>query len=274
MAAPTGILGEIAAHKRDEVAARRAAVDLAALERGLADAPPARSFAATLRPGHVAVIAEIKRASPSQGVFAAHLNAAAQARLYQEGGAAAISVLTDERFFHGSLDDLRAAAGAVDLPLLRKDFVVDRYQLVEARLAGASMALLIVAMLAPESLRLLLAAARDLGLEPLIEVHTERELASALQAGAGLVGINNRDLTTFAVDLATTERLRALVPAGVHMVGESGIHTAADVRRLRDCGVDAILVGESLVRAGPAGSDLLRELVAAGQPSEALRGGT
>jgi indole-3-glycerol phosphate synthase len=272
MAAPTGVLAQIVAHKREEVAARKAAVGLDVLARGLPDAPPGRPFSAALRAGHVAVIAEIKRASPSQGVFAPHLDAAEQARLYAAGGAAAISVLTDERFFQGSLDDLRAAAGAVGLPLLRKDFILDRYQLVEARLAGASLALLIVAMLSPAALRTLIAEARDLGLEPLVEVHAEPELAVALEAGADLVGINNRDLTTFVVDLATTERLRVLIPPGIRVVGESGIHTGADVRRLSACGVDAILVGESLVRAGAGGLELLRDLVAAGRPAPSSSG--
>ena len=269
MAAPTGILEQIVAVKRDEVATRRAAVPLQSLERGLSDAPAAHPFAASLRPGHVAVIAEVKRASPSRGVFAPQLVAAAQALLYQEGGAAAISVLTDERFFHGSLDDLRDAARAVRLPVLRKDFVLDRYQLVEARLAGASLALLIVAMLDDLILRGLMHDARSLGLEVLIEVHDEAELETALRAGATLIGINNRDLTTCQVDLAVTERLTALIPDGVHVVSESGIHGAADVDRLRVCGVDAVLVGESLVRAGSGGLALLRALVQAGNPNGA-----
>lgn len=260
VASTTGFLERIVAHKVEEVAARKAAVTLAQLERRLATAPPIRPFTATLETGRIAVIAEIKRASPSRGVFAPDLNAVAQARLYVKGGAAAISVLTDEQFFHGSLNDLRAVAGAVSLPLLRKDFVLDRYQLVEARVAGASLALLIVAMLEPGLLGQLLHNARDLRLEPLVEVHTEVEMQTALEAGARLIGINNRDLGTFTVDLGTTERLVALVPPDVYVVGESGIHDAADVARLRARGVHAVLVGESLVRAGAAGVDLLRAL--------------
>ncbi len=272
MSDDTGILERIVAHKRQEVEAARRAVSLADLERGLAAAPPTYPFAARLRAGQVAVIAEIKRASPSRGVFAPHLDAATQAGLYADGGAAAISVLTDGRFFHGSLDDLRAAAGAVGLPLLRKDFVLERYQLAQARLAGASLALLIVAMLEPQTLRRLLADAHDLGLEALVEVHTAPELRVALEAGATLIGVNNRDLTTFDVALETTERLVALIPPGCHVVSESGIHSGADVRRLRAMGARAVLVGEALVRA-PDTAALLRELVAAGQPALTLPGG-
>jgi len=173
---------------------------------------------------------------------------------YLAGGADAISVLTDEAFFRGSLDHLRAVKGLAERampprPVLRKDFLLNPYQVVEARAAGADAVLLIVAMLGDATLRELAASAREHGMAALVEVHDERELARALDAGAAIVGINNRDLHTFRVDLATTERLAPLTPDGVLIIGESGIVGAADVRRLAEAGVDAVLVGESLVKA-------------------------
>ncbi|HYS79870.1 MAG TPA: indole-3-glycerol phosphate synthase TrpC [Anaeromyxobacteraceae bacterium] len=256
-------LAEIMARKADEVAARRAArpeAELAAACRGL---PSARPFTAALsgRGGPARIIAEVKRASPSAGAIATGLDAVAQARRYAEAGAAAISVLTDGPGFGGSLDDLSAVRAAVATPLLRKDFILDRYQLLEARLAGADAALLIVAALTPDALARLLEEAGALGLAALVEVHDEREAETALARGARLVGVNNRDLRTFAVDLATTERVVPLLPAGVKAIAESGVRTAADARRLRAAGAPNLLVGEALVRAGDPGA-LILELTA------------
>ncbi len=242
------MLERILAHKREEVA--RARVGLPALRRRAAAAPPPRDFLAALGGPRVAVIAEIKRASPSRGPLNPQLDPAALARLYEQGGAAALSVLTDGRFFAGSLADLAAARAAVALPVLRKDFVVDEYQVYEARAAGADALLLIVAALADAALRDYLALAAELGLPCLVEAHDEREVERALSGGARLIGVNNRDLRTFAVDLATGERLGALIPSDRVFISESGIHSRADVARLARAGADAVLVGESLVRAG------------------------
>jgi indole-3-glycerol phosphate synthase len=184
----------------------------------------------------------------------------ALAREYEANGAAAISVLTDERYFQGSLDDLRAVRRSVDLPVLRKDFIVDPYQVYEARAAGADAVLLIVAALRGDELRALYGLVRELGLAALVEVHDEAELDRALRIRPRLIGVNNRNLHTFHVDLETTARLRSMVPAGVVLVAESGIHTRADVERLAAIGADAILVGESLVRARDVGSQVAQLL--------------
>ncbi|GEJ59375.1 indole-3-glycerol phosphate synthase TrpC [Anaeromyxobacter diazotrophicus] len=255
------VLDGIMARKADEVAARRAARPDRELEAACRERPPARDLAAALSApgGPVRVIAEVKRASPSAGAIAAGLDAVEQARRYAAAGAAAISVLTDGPGFGGSLDDLAAVRAAVPIPLLRKDFVLDRYQLLEARLAGGDAVLLIVAALPDEALRRLLEDAAALGLAALVEVHEERELERALAAGARLVGVNNRDLRTFAVDLAQSERLLPRLPPGVKGVAESGVRTAADARRLRAAGAVNLLVGEALVRAADPGA-LLREL--------------
>jgi len=256
-------LSAILARKRDEVAARRAALPDRALEAALADVPPPRDFAGALahRGEPVRVVAEVKRASPSAGAIARGLDAVAQARRYADAGAACISVLTDGPGFGGSLEDLAAVRAAVAVPLLRKDFVVDRYQLLEARRAGADAALLIVAALVPDALRRLHDEALALGLAALVEVHDARELDVAVAAGARLVGVNNRNLHTFAVDLAASEELLPRLPAGVKGVAESGVRTAADARRLRAAGAANLLVGEALVRAADPGA-LLRELCA------------
>jgi indole-3-glycerol phosphate synthase len=255
-------LGDILARKRVEVeAARRALPERELAAHARAAAPP-RGFEAALSPrgGPPRIVAEVKRASPSAGAIQAGLDAPAQARAYRAAGAAAISVLTDGPGFGGSLADLAAVRAAVDLPLLRKDFVVDRYQLLEARANGADAALLIVAALEPDALRQLVSAAAELGLAALVEVHDEREVEAALAAGARVVGVNNRDLRTFAVDLAVSERLLPLLPDVVRGVAESGVRTAADARRLRRAGAANLLVGEALVRAVDPGA-LLREMV-------------
>lgn len=208
-----------------------------------------RRFIDTLtRPGGPHLIAELKKASPSAGLIRADFNPPAIARAYADGGASALSVLTEPTFFQGSLDTLRQVRGTVDLPLLRKDFIFHRYQLLEAVEAGADAVLLIVGMLAAEELRALHVEADALGLNCLVEVHDAAELTVALGLDLSLVGINNRDLNTMTVDIDTTRRLLPAVPEGVAVVSESGIQSREDVRRLGEAGVSAVLVGESLMR--------------------------
>ncbi len=249
------ILDRIVAAKRQELERRRKEEPLAVLREQVAHAPPTRSLAQALRGPSLGLIAEVKRASPSRGVLRADLDPQALARTYAGSGAAAISVLTEEQHFQGSLDDLTAVRAAVDgcgdprPPLLRKDFLFDAYHLFEARVYGADAVLLIAAVLNPGLLAELLALARTLGLECLVEVHDEQELEQALAADAQIIGINNRDLRTFEVDLALSERLRPLVPADRVVVAESGVHTRADVQRLQALGVNAVLIGEALVTA-------------------------
>lgn len=255
------VLEEIMARKALEVAERRRALPDAELEARAREAAPPRDLARALSPrgGPMRVIAEVKRASPSAGAIHAGLDAPAQARRYADAGAAAISVLTDGPGFGGSLDDLVAVRAVVDVPLLRKDFVLDRYQLLEARAAGADAALLIVAALAPDALRRLLDGCAELGLSALVEAHDLAEAERAVAAGARIVGVNNRDLRTFQVDLAASERILPALPAEVRGVAESGVRTPEDARRLRRAGAANLLVGEALVRAADPGA-LLREL--------------
>lgn len=248
------ILDRILARTTVDLAMRSAELPAAELEQRIADLPAAPSLMeAMARPG-LSLIAEIKRASPSKGRFPVEIDPPALAREYAAAGADAISVLTDEPFFQGSLDDLQAVAEAVDghlvpVPVLRKDFVVDDYQLLEARIRGASAVLLIVAALEPARLAYLMNAATNRGLETLVEVHDERELEIAVNTGSRLIGVNNRNLHDFSVDLAVSERLAALKPDGVLMIGESGIFTREDAGRMASAGMDGILVGESLVVA-------------------------
>jgi len=255
----SGFLEGVLARKREELRRRKERIPEAELERFSVPRPALRLTDALSPPGGLLrIIAELKRASPSAGRIA-ELDAAAQARTYARGGAAAVSVLTDGAGFGGSLEDLASVRGACGLPLLRKDFILDRYQLVEACAHGADAALLIVAALEPGALRELIAAAAELGLDALVEVHGEQELDAALEAGARIVGINNRDLRTFEVDLATTERLAPRIPEDVPFVAESGIRSRADVVRLRRAGASNFLIGEALVRA-PDAAALLAEL--------------
>ena len=256
-------LAKIMDRKVDEVAARRAALPDRELEARLKDAAPPLDFEGRLSPrgGPVRIIAEVKRSSPSAGPIDAGLDAPAQARRYAEAGCACISVLTDGPGFGGSLDDLAAVRSAVAVPLLRKDFVLDRYQLLEARANGADAALLIVAAISAELLGRLLDDCRALGLAALVETHDEREAEAALLAGATIVGVNNRNLRTFAVDLATSERVLPLLPGAVKGVAESGVRTQGDALRLRRAGAANLLVGEALVRAKDPGQ-LLREMTA------------
>ncbi|HXE72570.1 MAG TPA: indole-3-glycerol phosphate synthase TrpC [Candidatus Nitrosotenuis sp.] len=229
-------------------------------------APPPRDFLAALRGPRLRVIAEIKRASPSRGPLCADLDPAERARAYEQGGAAALSVLTEPHYFQGSLDDLRRARAACSLPVLRKDFLLEPWEIYESRAAGADAILLIAAALAPEGLGEMLELARNLGMEALVEVHDEEELRAVLPKGPRIIGINNRDLATFQVDLETTRRLAPGIPPGVVRVSESGISSAQDVERLG--AVDAVLVGEALVGARDP-RPLLTRLTALGAPQEA-----
>jgi indole-3-glycerol phosphate synthase len=261
MAGIPSILEKILATKAEEVAARSRIRDLATVAAMAADQPPARGFAERIRSlaqGGPAVIAEVKKASPSAGVIRPDFDPAAIAASYAGAGAACLSVLTDERYFQGSDAFLEQARAACDLPVLRKDFTVDPWQVHESRLLGADCILLIVAALSRGRLQELDGLAREAGLDVLVEVHSEAELESALTTGAELVGVNNRDLHRFTTDLATSERLRPLIPEGRTMVTESGIHNAADVERLRRCGIGAFLVGEAFMRAADPGAELRR----------------
>lgn len=257
MTSPPTILDRIVARKWEEVAAARAERPDADLEREVADRPPCRGFATALRrPGEVAVIAEVKKASPSAGVIRADFDPPSIAHTYQRHGAACISVLTDADFFQGSRADLRAVRGAVGLPVLRKDFVIDRRQLLEARADGADAALLIAEILPGDRLATLRHEAVALGLDVLVELHDADQLPRVLDCGATLVGINNRDLRTFRTRLDHTLDLLSRVPAGVTVVSESGIRTRADLDRLAAAGVSAVLVGESLMRSPDIGAAL------------------
>jgi indole-3-glycerol phosphate synthase len=242
------ILARIVARKREELAA--ATISLRDLERQAC--VPRRDFRGALA-NAPAVIAEIKKASPSKGLFSPDFDPVRIAQQYQEGGAAAISVLTDGPFFQGSLDDLKAVRASTSLPVLRKDFTIDEYHVVEAAAGGADAILLIAAILDLNHIRRFRTLAADYGMAALVEVHDDAELDVALDAGAGIIGVNNRDLRTFEVKLDTALRLAARIPSGVIRVAESGIHSAADVSVLREAGYQAFLVGEHLMKsADPA----------------------
>jgi indole-3-glycerol phosphate synthase len=245
---PASLLDRIVETKVAELAElRRGAVRLRAAAEAAA-VPP--DFDAALRRGSaVAVIAEVKRRSPSAGAIRSDAGAVKVARMYADAGAAAVSVLTDRQYFGGELSDLERVGAAVDVPLLRKDFTIDVLQLYEARAAGAAAVLLIVRILDDAQLRDFGQLATELGLAALVEVHDDAELDRALGAGARVLGVNNRDLATFVTDLGVTERLASRVPGDIVLVGESGIRTAVDVERLAGAGVDAVLVGEALMRA-------------------------
>jgi indole-3-glycerol phosphate synthase len=234
------------AHRRAAAADTRSLADLVARAR---DCPPTRGFAAALRERPFAVIAEVKRRSPSKGALAPDLDPVLLAKTYEAGGAACLSVLTDVEFFGGSVDDLRAARTATTLPVLRKDFTVAAADVCDARIMGADCVLLIAAALDDAELADLHALALDIGLDALVEVHDEPELARALAVGATLVGVNQRDLVTFQVDTARAVRMAAAMPEHVAAVAESGIRGADDARRLAGAGYRAILVGETLVTA-------------------------
>jgi len=275
---PDGVLGRILTRTRERVLARRREMPL---DRILVTAPTPtgrRPFAAAIsRPGQVNVIAEFKRRSPSRGVIREDLHPVSVAQAYEIAGAAALSVLTEEQFFGGSMEDLREARAATLLPTLCKDFVVDQYQVWDAWFAGADAVLLIAAALDDGEIRQLLSTADEGGLEALVEVHDERELRRALDCGARIVGVNNRDLTTMAVDLQTSLSLAPLIPDDVVAVAESGIRGPGDVRRLRDAGYDAVLVGEHLMSEkdpGKALESMIRESSAQRWAGRADRAGT
>ena len=248
------ILVSIAAYKRDEVAQRRAVESQAQVEARAAAASPPRGFRAALErahaPGRLALIAEIKKASPSKGLIRADFDPPALARAYEAGGAACLSVLTDTPSFQGADAFLTAARDAVALPALRKEFLVDPWQVAESRALGADAILVILAMVDDALAADLMAEAGRLGMDVLVETHDEGELARAAALGADLIGVNNRDLRTFVTDLAITERLAADMPPGALLVTESGIFTPADAARLESAGARAMLVGESLMRQG------------------------
>jgi len=260
---PPTILRKILARKAAEVAERRAAHSLASLESRISEQTLPRGFYRALQAqvagGQPAIIAEIKKASPSKGVIREDFHPAHIAASYQEGGASCLSVLTDKDFFQGSEAYLQQARDACDLPVLRKDFTVDPYQVVEARAIGADAVLLIVAALADEQMRELMQAASEVALDVLVEVHDRAELERALELETPLIGINNRDLHSFETQLVTTLDLLPHIPADRLVVTESGIHTAADVAQMREANVQVFLVGEAFMRADSPG-EKLREL--------------
>lgn len=257
--ASSGILAEIVQYKKQEVAdlhSRAALLEQEAYHRKL----PPRHFADALRSKSPAVIAEVKKASPSKGLLQPDFHPAFIAHSYEEGGAACLSVLTDKQYFQGSLHDLEAARASVSLPVLRKDFTVDRVQIFEAAAHGADAILLIAAVLDVEELQSFRELASSLQLASLVEVHNQDELSKAIDSGAEIIGVNNRDLDTFEVSLDTSVRLSYLMPSGVLRVSESGIYTRQDIELLRSAGFEAFLIGESLMRSpDPAGA--LKELV-------------
>ncbi|MFQ5988337.1 MAG: indole-3-glycerol phosphate synthase TrpC [Candidatus Methylomirabilales bacterium] len=247
------ILERIVQAKREEVASRKATVPVRDLKAQIRDLPPARDFHQVLERrstgGRIRLIAEVKRASPSQGRIRQDFDLEELARSYAGAGASALSILTDEPFFHGTLQDLARAKASVSLPVLRKDFILDPYQVYETRTGRADAILLIAALLDIQTLQDLLALSHEVGLHPLTEVHTAEELDRALAAKAPIVGINNRDLNTFHVSLETTFLLLPQIPRDRVVVSESGITDRTEVERLEAAGVDAILVGEGLLRA-------------------------
>ncbi len=260
------ILREIVDYHRERLPRVQRREPLAALQEQIKRVSPPRDFAGALRRDDIVIIAEIKKASPSAGVLKKGLSPSRLVRTYAGAGAAAVSVLTEPKFFLGGLPHLRAARGALESaggplpPLLRKDFLFDPYQVYQARAYGADALLLIMAVLDDGALSELLALTRELGMEALVEVHDERETERALKVGARVVGINNRDLHTFTVDLTTTQKLRSLIPADLIAVSESGIRTKVDINNLRCWGVNAVLIGETLVTA-PSVRAVFRELL-------------
>jgi indole-3-glycerol phosphate synthase len=272
----TSILDSIVSETRARVAGSKSASRFTELEK-MAERHTPRGFRRHLRDGGrrgPAIIAELKKASPSRGIIRENFPVVDLARQLEDAGAAALSVLTEEKHFKGSLNNLQIASRAVSLPCLRKDFIVDELQLLEARAYGADAALLIVAALSDAELRKLNRAAQTLGLEILCEVHDERELERALAAGFDMIGVNNRDLKTFEVSLQTSIRLCPRIPAGVLRIAESGVHSGADIARLHAIGYDAFLVGETFMREPDPGDALrkvLKEAAAAIPNMEAAR---
>ena len=243
------LLNRIVAQKREEVEQRKKSMPLSSLKEGIARRQTPLDLAAALGGEHTRLIAEVKRASPSRGVLCPDFNPIELAKNYAQGGAAAISVLTEANYFEGSIDHLAAVREETCLPLLRKDFIFDPYQVYESKAYGADALLLIVAILSQEQLEELLSLSHSLGLICLVEVHSEDEVERALLSQAKIIGINNRDLNTFTVNINTTRRLRPLIPQERIVVSESGIRSRSDVEKLKGWGVNAVLVGEALVTA-------------------------
>ncbi len=246
------ILDQIVDDNRLELEARKCSFPLAELRRVALEQPPPRDFASALRGDRIQLIAEVKKASPSRGIIRSDFNPVEIAQTYASNGASAISILTEPRYFQGSLNhliDVKKALGNKRVPLLRKDFIVDPYQVYESRAYGADSLLLIVAILTPEKLDELIGLSHELAMSCLVEVHNEAELKIALRSQARIIGINNRDLSTFTLDITTTKRLRPLIPADRIVVSESGIKDRSDMEKLKRWGVDAVLIGESLMSA-------------------------
>jgi indole-3-glycerol phosphate synthase len=257
------ILKKIIEQTKHDLIERKRAVSLDQLIEQARQQEPARDFAAALsKPDSVNIIAEVKKASPSKGVICPDFDPVRIARCYEENGAGAVSVLTEEHFFQGHLDYLKLIRSSVSLPLLRKDFIIDPYQVYEARAAGADALLLIAAVLDTGALSSLMHITQDLGMHALVEVHNDKELKNALIVKPSIIGINNRNLNTFITDIETTVQLRSLIPEGIIIVSESGINTPADIKRLRSCDIDAFLIGESLMREPDPGIKLGKLLCA------------
>ena len=257
------ILQEIVSDTRLELENSRRHLPLKELEKMALEQPPPLDLASALRGGSIKLIAEIKEASPSRGIIRHDFDPLEIAQTYASNGAAAISVLTEPKYFKGNIDyitQIRDKLGDKRIPLLRKDFILDRYQIYQSRAYGADSLLLIVAILEPDELKELLSLSHKLGMKCLVEVHSEDELDTALGSDAGIIGINNRDLNTFEVDLATTERLRPLVPLDRMVVSESGIKNRHDMKKLKEWGVDAALIGEALM-SSPDIAAKIRELL-------------
>ncbi len=255
------MLDKIVARKREEVEQTKKSVPLSSLKELISQREAPRDFARALEGTHTRLVAEVKRASPSRGVLCPDFHPVELARKYAQGGAAAISVLTETNYFQGSINHLAKIRKEVNLPLLRKDFIFDQYQIYESCAYGADALLLIVSILSREQLKELLSVSHSLGLSCLIEVHNEKEVEMALHSEAEIIGINNRDLDTFTVDINTTRRLRSLIPQERIVVSESGIRSGENVAELKGWGINAILVGETLVTAADIPSKM-REITA------------
>lgn len=255
------ILDKIISYKREEIKRDKAITPLAELEKRLASAPKVRKFKAAIsKTNKINLIAEVKKASPSKGVIREDFDPVRIAKIYESNGASALSVLTDEKFFQGSLSYLIQIREAVKLPILRKEFIIDEYQIYQSRVFGADAILLIVACLTSDELKRLYNLATDLKLDSLVEVHTVVELKTALEVGCEIIGINNRDLKTFHTDINTTFRLKELIPDDRIVVSESGINSALDVIKLKSCHINAILVGEALMKEKDIGKKM-KELI-------------
>lgn len=258
------MLDEIMANHRDQLPKTMQEVPFEDLRAFASVAPPTRDFYAALKAPGVSLIAECKKASPSKGLMVPHYDPVVLAQTYERAGASAISVLTDGRHFQGSLEHLRDVKESVRLPVLRKDFIFHPYQVYEARVAGADALLLIAAVLSDSEIKQLLALTHQLAMHALIEVHTEEELERVLRLNPRIIGVNNRNLQTFTVDFANTARLRTAIPPEIVTIAESGLKSADDVRQMAAIGVDAVLVGETLVRSKDV-YQTTRALVKAGQ---------